>query len=172
MNDIMNDVEKVNKMIEMQKKLDSAFLDEMGIEYGKSKFSYDGLGYAILDELGELNHELKGTWCWWKKTQKEPDRKRVLEELVDVWHFVMSLHYHEVKVKIDLGIIADLMNISSKAILRLILDTVMTNRPYIDCHIMELLIAYTRKLGFSISDVYVEYLEKNKENYKRIEEGY
>ena len=38
--------------------------------------------------LGELTHELKGDW--WKKSQKPVDRKRVLEELVDVYHFVMT----------------------------------------------------------------------------------
>ena len=168
----MNDLEKINEMIEMQKKLDSAIEQDKGMKYGSSKYCYDGLSYAILDELGELNHELKGNWCWWKNTQELPDQRKVLGELVDVWHFVMSLHYHEIKTNIDLGIIEDLMNVSSKAILRLILRVVMMNEPYIDCHIMELLIAYTRKLGFSISDVYDAYIEKNRENYNRIERGY
>ena len=156
----------------MQKKLGYAIEQDKGIKYGSSKYCYDGLSYAILDELGELNHELKGNWCWWKDTQPPVNNQRVLEELVDVWHFVMSLHYHEVKTKVDLGIIADLMNISSKAILRLILDTVMTKRPYIDCHIMELLIVYSKKIGFSVSEIYDAYIEKNQENYHRIEVGY
>ena len=168
----MTDLEKINEMIQMQKKLDYAIEQDKGIKYGSSKYCYDGLSYAILDELGELNHELKGNWCWWKDTQPPVNNQRVLEELVDVWHFVMSLHYHEVKTKVDLGIIADLMNISSKAILRLILDTVMTKRPYIDCHIMELLIVYSKKIGFSVSEIYDAYIEKNQENYHRIEVGY
>ena len=168
----MTDLEKINEMIEMQKKLDSAIEQDKGIKYGESKYCYDGLSYAILDELGELNHELKGNWCWWKNTQELPDQKKVLGELVDVWHFVMSLHYHEVRSKIDLGVISNLMNFSSKSILRLILDTVMMNRLYIDCHIMELLIAYSKKIGFSVSEIYEAYLEKNKENYNRIAEGY
>lgn len=168
----MTDLEKINKMIEMQKKLDSAIEKDKGIKYGSSKYCYDGLSYAILDELGELNHELKGNWCWWKNTQELPDQKKVLGELVDVWHFVMSLHYHEVRSKIDLGVISDLMNFSSKAILRLMLDTVLMNKPYIDCHIMELLIAYSKKIGFSVSEIYDAYIEKNQENYHRIEVGY
>jgi dimeric dUTPase (all-alpha-NTP-PPase superfamily) len=168
----MTDIEKINEMIEMQKKLDSAIEQDKGIKYGSSKYCYDGLSYAILDELGELNHELKSNWCWWKNTQELPNQHKVLEELVDVWHFVMSLHYHEVKTKIDTAIIADLMNFSSKAILRMILDTVMLSKPHVDCHIMELLIVYSKKVGFSISEIYDEYIEKNQENYHRIEVGY
>ena len=42
---------------------------------------------AILDEIGELTHELKANWCWWKKTQAPVDNEKVLGELVDIWHF-------------------------------------------------------------------------------------
>jgi dimeric dUTPase (all-alpha-NTP-PPase superfamily) len=49
-----------------------------------------GYVWTILDEVGELTHELKANWCWWKKTQPPVDEKKVLGELVDIWHFVLS----------------------------------------------------------------------------------
>ena len=48
------------------------------------------LWHALFDELGEVNHEIKGLWSWWKLSQKAPDQQKVLEELSDVTHFVLS----------------------------------------------------------------------------------
>ena len=70
----------------MQRTLNENILNE----FGEEAMTEEKLELAIIDELGELTHELKGDWCWWKKTQKPVDRKRVLEELVDVYHFVMT----------------------------------------------------------------------------------
>lgn len=36
------------------------------------------LNLAILDEIGELTHELKANWCWWKKSQAPVDNEKVL----------------------------------------------------------------------------------------------
>lgn len=46
------------------------------------------LRLAILDELGELNHELKRLWAWWK-AMGDPDPVRVVDEASDVLHFVL-----------------------------------------------------------------------------------
>lgn len=48
--------------------------------------------YALLDEFGELNHELKPQWCWWKKTVGEVDHEKMIEEFSDVTHFILSYH--------------------------------------------------------------------------------
>ncbi len=77
---------QLKEMFQMQKSLNENILKE----FGKLSMTSDKLQMAITDELGELTHELKGRWCWWKKSQKPVDRKRVLEELVDVYHFVMT----------------------------------------------------------------------------------
>ena len=78
--------EQLKEMFQMQRTLNKSILDE----FGEESMTEEKLELAIIDELGELTHELKGDWCWWKKTQKPVDRKRVLEELVDVYHFVMT----------------------------------------------------------------------------------
>lgn len=77
---------QLKEMFQMQKSLNENILKE----FGKLSMTSNKLQMAITDELGELTHELKGDWCWWKKTQPPVDRKRVLEELVDVYHFVMT----------------------------------------------------------------------------------
>ena len=78
--------EQLKEMFQMQRTLNENILNE----FGEEVMTEEKLELAIIDELGELTHELKGNWCWWKKTQKPVDRKRELEELVDVYHFVMT----------------------------------------------------------------------------------
>ena len=60
-------------------------------EYGNEKYTWDNLLHALFDELGELNHELKAKWCWWKKTQEPVDREKLLEEYVDCIHFGLCM---------------------------------------------------------------------------------
>ena len=78
--------EQLKEMFQMQRTLNKSILDE----FGEEEMTEEKLELAIIDELGELTHELKGDWCWWKKSQAPVNRKRVLEELVDVYHFVMT----------------------------------------------------------------------------------
>ena len=68
----------IKEMLQMQKKLDEAIMEE----YGLTEIDEENLRMAILDETGELTHELKGNWCWWKKTQAPVDKQKVLGELV------------------------------------------------------------------------------------------
>ncbi|WP_302130773.1 dUTP diphosphatase, partial [Holdemanella biformis] len=68
------DIELIKKMLQMQAKLDEAIMDEYGLE----KLDEENLKMAILDEIGELTHELKANWCWWKKTQEPVDMGKVL----------------------------------------------------------------------------------------------
>ena len=82
--------ELIKEMLQMQAKLDESIMNE----YGLNEIDEENLRMAILDEVGELTHELKWNWCWWKKTQAPVDDKKVLGELVDVWHFVLSYQNH------------------------------------------------------------------------------
>lgn len=76
----------IKEMLDMQEKLDEAIMKGYGLFY----IDEEKLSFAILDEVGELTHELKANWCWWKKTQAPVDDNKVLGELVDIWHFVLS----------------------------------------------------------------------------------
>lgn len=165
--------ELIKEMLQMQAKLDEAIMNE----YGLTEINEENLRMAILDEVGELTHELKGEWCWWKKTQAPVDDKKVLGELVDIWHFVLSYQNHFNGG--ENGILnALIFEKTSDNILNLLmtyeykLSETLTDLATWNIHKMERLIAITEYLGFTIEQVYECYCNKNKINYQRLKEGY
>lgn len=162
-----NDVELIRKMLKKQAKLDKAIMKEHNL----IEITREQLEMAILDEVGELTHELKGDWCWWKKTQAPVDEEKVLDELVDVWHFVLSYTYNYSDViftHID-WIVEKGINTCKKEGLACSLANII-NAQYTDK--LFYLISVSLWLGFDIEDVYQAYCEKNKVNYQRLKEGY
>lgn len=167
------DIKLIKEMLQMQAKLDEAIMKE----YGLTEIDEEKLRFAIIDEVGELTHELKGNWCWWKKTQAPVDRKKVLGELVDIWHFVLSWQNH-FKDGEEGMINARAVVRNSKRILNLIktkeyrLSEELSDLVAWELCKVERLIAITEYLGFTIKDVYKAYCDKNKVNYQRLKEGY
>ena len=165
--------ELIKEMLQMQAKLDESIMNE----YGLNEIDEENLRMAILDEVGELTHELKGNWCWWKKTQSPVDDKKVLGELVDVWHFVLSYqnHFNDGENGISNALIFEG---NSDNILNLLmtnkykLSETLTDLATLNIHKMERLIAISEYLGFTVEQVYKAYCGKNKINYQRLNEGY
>lgn len=167
------DIELIKKMLQMQAKLDEAIMKE----YGLNEIDEEKLNMAILDEIGELTHELKANWCWWKKTQAPVDNEKVLEELVDIWHFALSyqnhFNYGEEGIKN-----ACMFKRNSKNILNLLttkefkLSETFADLIALRCDKLETLIAITEYIGFTIEQVCEAYCDKNKVNYQRLESGY
>lgn len=169
----IKDIELIKEMLQMQTKLDEAIMKE----YGLYTIDEEKLSFAILDEVGELTHELKGNWCWWKKTQAPVDKEKVLGELVDIWHFVLSWQNHfmsgeeglrkeKVMVENIKQYVWGMKNIKKEFVY------VLTDLPSFTDSRVETLIAITEYLGFTIEQVYEAYCEKNKINYQRLKEGY
>lgn len=165
--------ELIKEMLQMQTKLDEAIMKE----YGLTEIDEESLRMAILDEVGELTHELKGNWCWWKKTQPQVDKEKVLGELVDIWHFVLS--YQNNFNGCENGILNNLMfERNSDSILNLLvtneykLSGELTDLATFDIYKMERLVAISEYLGFTVEQVYEAYCDKNKVNYQRLKEGY
>lgn len=168
----MNIKEQLTQMFLMQRTLNQNILKE----FGQDSMTEEKLELAIIDELGELTHELKGDWCWWKKTQKPVDRKRVLEELVDVYHFVMTSEmmrrYSSTDKEIDFILnkynfyISYFDEIKNERLDYLIGDISAT------CDKLGELLKLTKCLGFKFDEVYQEYLNKNMINYERLQNGY
>ena len=165
--------ELIKEMLQMQAKLDESIMKE----YGLTEINEENLRMAILDEVGELTHELKGNWCWWKKTQAPVDDKKVLGELVDVWHFVLSYQNHFNKGEEMLCNYLNEKEMSDTLLERLRAKTI--NLPFALSHlvyykgsIIAVLIAISEYLGFTIEQVYEAYCGKNKINYQRLKEGY
>lgn len=167
------DIKLIKEMLQMQAKLDEAIMKE----YGLTCIDEEKLRFAIIDEVGELTHELKGNWCWWKKTQVPVDDNKVLGELVDIWHFVLSWQNHFKDGEEGM--------INARAVVRnskRILDLLKTKEYTLSGELVylviwgifkvERLIAITEYIGFTIEDVYKTYCGKNKINYQRLKEGY
>lgn len=167
------DIDLIKEMLQMQAKLDEAIMKE----YGLTEIDKKNLGFAILDEVGELTHELKGDWCWWKKSQAPVDEEKVLGELVDIWHFVLSYQNHfdngEEELRAEEQMIDNAITyfreikVFKTGIIYLLADLTSINS-----NKLERLIAITEYLGFTIEDVYQAYCGKNKINYQRLKEGY
>lgn len=169
----VKDIELIRKMLKKQAKLDKAIMEEYGLE----ELDEEKLSFAILDEVGELTHELKANWCWWKKTQPQVDEEKVLGELVDIWHFVLSWQNNfnggEEGLLIDEQLMEKVDNSRwsieehGKGIVIKLADL-----SYFSLRKVEPLIAITEHLGFTIEQVYEAYCGKNKINYQRLKEGY
>ena len=167
------DIDLIKEMLQMQAKLDEAIMKE----YGLKEIDEEKLSFAILDEVGELTHELKANWCWWKKTQAPVDKDKVLGELVDIWHFVLSHQNHfgsgEEELRAEEQLIENAkryfreIKTFLKGIIYLLADLTIINS-----NKLERLIAITEYLGFTIEDVHKAYCDKNKVNYQRLKEGY
>ena len=165
--------ELIKEMLKRQKDLDESIMSA----YGLTEIDEENLRMAILDEVGELTHELKGNWCWWKKTQPPVDMGKVLGELVDIWHFVLSYQNHfnfgeEARLsylneeELSNGMLKRLRTKKSN------LSKVLTRLVIFESSIIPVSIAITEYLGFTIEDVYKAYCYKNKINYQRLESGY
>lgn len=168
-----SELRMIETMLKKQDELNSAIMKEFGL----TTISKEQIDLATLDEIGEFTHELKGDWCWWKKSQEPVDRNKALEELVDVFHFVLiyELFYGKriylddpeydlesprdympmVQMDIGLGIATALTRIIDLA----------------DSRLMYLL-ALSEHLGFCLEEVYAAYMRKNAINMERLKEGY
>lgn len=152
----------IEKMLKMQRTLDNAIYKEHQVEFDKEKCKL-----AMMDEIGEFNHEIKATWCWWKKTQAPVDREKALEELVDIWHFALSLTYHtydnsERDYEFNKNSYSNIDDLSQ------LYDYLLCD----DWHKLDWLYRIGNKFGFSLGDVYAAYIEKNKVNYERLANNY
>lgn len=126
------------------------------------------LKIAMLDEIGELTHELKGDWCWWKKTQAPVNKEKVLEELVDVWHFVLSIENHSIYDKCN----SQIMNYDFKKLVKDV-DYVEIAGDLVNSKIpLFYVMCLTYKLGFDFEDVYKCYKKKNEVNWQRLKNNY
>lgn len=168
-----SEIRMIETMLKKQDELNSAIMKEFGL----TTISKEQIDLATLDEIGEFTHELKGDWCWWKKSQEPVDRNKVLEELADVFHFVLiyELLYGKrnyladsecnlesprsylpmVQMDIGLGIATALTRIIDLA----------------DSRLMYLL-ALSEHLGFCLEEIYAAYMRKNAINMERLKNGY
>ncbi len=79
--------DKLNEMYEMQAGLDGRIIKERGIEKEVSEW-VTGITIAMESEIDEIRREVN--WKWWKNP-KEIDQEALQGEVIDMWHFLLSL---------------------------------------------------------------------------------
>ncbi len=154
----MTNQEMIDEMVELQKKYDNAVYKEFNCKYDEEKCLL-----ALIDELGEFNHEFKANWCYWKKTQAPVDKAKALEELADIWHFALSLSYHQ---RTNVEFTNELENIQYplSGLYSYLIDDKMYR--------LEILNEIGKRCGFELEVVYEAYKRKNKINWERLATGY
>lgn len=116
----MND--KLNKLFSLQSELDNRIISERNIKKSLDEWVV-GITIAMESEIDEIRREVN--WKWWKN-DKPIDKEALQGEVIDMWHFLISL---------------------------------------------------SLKCGLSAEDIYLIYIEKNRENHARqggtsLKEGY
>lgn len=79
--------DKLTEMYEMQTKLDQRIIAERGIAKTTDEWVI-GLTVAMESEIDEIRREVN--WRWWKNP-KPIDQNALQEEVIDLWHFLLSL---------------------------------------------------------------------------------
>lgn len=83
----MSSMDKLTEMYDMQAKLDRRIITERGIAKTTDEW-VTGLTMAMESEIDEIRREVN--WKWWKNS-KEVDTKALQGEVIDIWHFLLSL---------------------------------------------------------------------------------
>ncbi|OLF86374.1 dUTPase [Bacillus paralicheniformis] len=79
--------DKLNEIFEMQVALDSRIISERSIDKTTDEWVV-GITLAMESEIDEIRREVN--WKWWKNP-KEIDREALQGEVIDMWHFLLSL---------------------------------------------------------------------------------
>lgn len=156
--------EKIIEMLHIQEALDNSFMKYMG----NDKLDVKKVRMALFDELGEVCHELKAEWCYWKKSQKSVDQEKLKEELSDVLHFVLTFHRITEGFYFNDGYLED----SRRFYSRFAWYDILRIMSLPDSDTIYEYIILTEKLGFTFDEMYDAYIKKNRENYERMKRGY
>jgi dimeric dUTPase (all-alpha-NTP-PPase superfamily) len=169
---------ELKEMFEAQRKLDEHILKE----HKEVKNIFNKKIVAFFVELAEASNEIRFFKYW---SNKKPSPKEViLEELIDAVHFALSIgnildreiiYNHNYVPKMELGDFADdYIRITSNMISVKVSYEKETEEllEYLYIELIENLLGFICKLGFTEKDIEYMYYKKNSINHKRQEEGY
>ncbi|WP_305150963.1 dUTP diphosphatase [uncultured Dubosiella sp.] len=159
------------EMCELQEKTDQMIFEKQRMLSVPSVETYV---LALVDEVGELNHELKPQWCWWKAQPGEVDWTRVLDEIVDIWHFCLSLLIQRSGIKRE-DLAAEL-DYEAKQLYQPTDFLWHFNTGFVGRNQLVFafnhLIGWGNSFGFDFPTVYEAYKKKNEENNERAQSDY
>jgi dimeric dUTPase (all-alpha-NTP-PPase superfamily) len=82
-----NSMDKLDQIFAMQAQLDNRIIRERNIEKSLDEWVI-GLTLAMESEIDEIRREVN--WKWWKN-EKPIDIESLQGEIIDMWHFLVSL---------------------------------------------------------------------------------
>ncbi|WP_108669354.1 dUTP diphosphatase [Peribacillus acanthi] len=160
-----------SQLFKMQKELDTHIEEKHGL---LETNLVDKKILAMLVELGELANETR-CFKFWSLKDSSP-KKKILEEFVDGVHFILSLGIEldledsvsEVHIFSHENTLTDQFLRVFEAALSFKLDK--EKETYVELFKQYILLG--ELLGFSQSEVKEAYIEKNRVNFERQEQGY
>lgn len=168
----------LTRLFEIQRKLDAEIEEKHPTYEGENRFRKRILALQV--ELGELANELPEIFKFW--SNKKNNYPKALEELVDCWHFVLSIGNHlefNIETDFEYTIIA---RTSAEDLFNDLFMWTSTMRDYDnleDCnhntdfnYIYQLLKELGETIGFTWEEVVEAYMSKNKTNWERQANGY
>lgn len=165
----MTSTEMIKDMLERQKKYDA----EVFKKHNVTSVSRQQLESALFDELGELMHAQKGDWCLWKFTQEPVDVAKVFEEYVDALHFALMFEitygdcrYQNEDIEYNCRTLKFDSELGQAYVYSRVLGSVE------DDDVLAYVIALGLHMGFSLEEIYKEYIRKNEINKERVANGY
>ena len=160
--------ESIDRLMKMQSVLDRRIIVGRGLE-GQDLIPMRVLALQV--EIAELAQEVSDAWKFWKSPAPR-NQEKVLEELVDVLHFLLSIglavgvvpHRAAYKVYRKMNIIEQFDAMFDMARI--------CHIPYQWHWAMSVYLGLCDMLGFSWDEVERAYLAKNEINLVRQEQGY
>ncbi len=83
-----NKMDKLEMLFDLQNMFDEYIKDKRNLDYSNIELWIQNMCIAIITEACELNDTCN--WKWWKN-KKDIDWNNVKEEIIDLWHFLLSL---------------------------------------------------------------------------------
>ncbi len=158
-------IKELNEMRDAQKELDNYILGDR--PYDTTILNQNKI--ALVVEVGELMNELPSYFKHWKKNPID-NRKKALEEYVDVLHFMLSImNYNRVETDVYYHTYEDQRHTSIYEIPD-ILESVIVNQYEPDG--LRALFELGNIIGFTWDEIRDTYYKKNKINHDRQDGGY
>lgn len=165
----MTSTELIKDMLERQKAHDTEVFKKHNVDY----VSKSQLESALFDELGELMHAQKSDWCWWKFTQEPKDEAKVFEEYIDVVHFALMYEikfgtgcYQDEDIKRNYNRLKTDLGFGQAYAFSYVISLTR------DDNVLAYVLALGLHLGYSLEEIYKEYVRKNEINKERLANGY
>ncbi|PAD69915.1 hypothetical protein CHH83_05775 [Bacillus sp. 7586-K] len=165
----------IKKLFEMQKVLDERIEQEHPVKVGENRFSKKILALQI--EIGELANELPEIFKFWANKKNKPDK--ALKEYVDGLHFLLSIGNDLEFSNCEIWEMAYEKTLENQfnEVFRKVNTLYFLNRVSViglndyECTLASYL-TLGKAIGFKPEEIEQAYMDKNKVNHQRQDNGY